>query len=282
MNILSLQSWVAYGHVGNAAAMFPLQRLGAEVWAVHTVQFSNHTGYPDKAGEVFDAATISALVGGITRRGVFGRCDGVLSGYLGGPAIAAAVLGAVREVKAANPAALYCCDPVLGDTGRGLYVHADLADFFRNHALPAADIATPNAFELSFLTGMDCHTLAAAKQALARLQAMGPRIVLLSGLRTEATGADSLDLLVGEAGRFHLLRTPLLPIAVNGAGDVLAALFLFHLLASGSAAAALEAAASSLFGVIRRTAESDSRELALIAAQEEFVNPSRRFATQAC
>ena len=282
MNILSLQSWVAYGHVGNAAAMFPLQRLGAEVWAVHTVQFSNHTGYPDKAGEVFEADAISALVGGIARRDVLGGCDGVLSGYLGGPAIGAVVLGAARQVKAANPAALYCCDPVLGDAGRGLYVHADLPDFFRNHALPAADIATPNAFELSCLTGMDCRTLAAAKQALSRLQVMGPRTVLVSGFRTEATPADSLDLLVGEAGDFHLLRTPLLPIAVNGAGDVLAALFLFHRLASGSAASALEAAASSLFGVIRRTAESGSRELALIAAQEEFVRPSRRFATLAC
>jgi pyridoxine kinase len=282
VNVLSLQSWVAYGHVGNAAAVFPLQRLGAEVWAVHTVQFSNHTGYGDWTGEVFDAATIGSLIEGIARRGVLGTCDAVLSGYLGGPAIGAAVLGAARQVKAANPRALYCCDPVIGDAGRGVYVQADIPEFFRAQALPAADIAVPNPFELALLAGTDCATLAGAKEAIGRLQAMGPRIVLVSGLRTEATPADAVDLLVGEAGAFHLLRTPLLPIAVNGAGDVLAALFLFHRMAAGAARAALEAAAASLFGLIRCTAEMGARELQIIAAQEEIVRPSRRFRAFPC
>jgi len=282
VNILSLQSWVAYGHVGNAAAVFPLQRLGAEVWAVHTVQFSNHTGYGDWTGEVFGAATIAALIEGIARRGAFARCDAVLSGYLGGPAIGAAVLGAVERAKAENPRALYCCDPVIGDSGRGVYVAAGIPEFLAEKALPASDIALPNPFELSLLTGMECGTLAEAKRAVARLQAMGPRTVLVSGLRTEATPADALDLLVGEDGAFHLLRTPLVPLAVNGAGDVLAALFLFHLLARSGAAPSLEAAASSLFGLIRRTAEAGERELAIVAAQEEFVRPTRRFAALAC
>ncbi len=282
MNILSLQSWVAYGHVGNAAAVFPLQRLGAEVWAVHTVQFSNHTGYGDWSGEVFGAAMIAALVEGIARRGAFACCDAVLSGYLGGAAIGEAVLAAVAKAKAANPHALYCCDPVIGDSGRGVYVAAEIPAFLAARALPAADIALPNPFELSSLTGMPCGTLAEAKRAVARLQEMGPRTVLVSGLRTEATPADWLDLLVGEGGAFHLLRTPLLPVAVNGAGDVLAALFLFHCLAGGVAARALEAAASSLFGLIRRTAEAGERELAIVAAQEEFVRPTRRFTAVAC
>ena len=281
VNILSLQSWVSYGHVGNAAAMFPLQRLGAEVWGVHTVQFSNHTGYGDWAGNVFDGRAISSLVGGIARRGVLGTCDGVLSGYLGGTDIGDAVLGAVRQVKEANPHALYCCDPVIGDAGR-VYVRAGIPEFLRGKALPAANIAAPNAFELSLLSGCRCATLAEVKEAIGRVQAMGPHTVLVSGLRTEATPADAVDLVVGEAGAFHLLRTPLLPIAVNGAGDVLAALFLHHRLATGTARPALERAASSLFGVIRRTVEEGTQELEIIAAQEEFVLPSRRFTALPC
>ncbi|HWA81544.1 MAG TPA: pyridoxal kinase PdxY [Acetobacteraceae bacterium] len=282
MNILSLQSWVAYGHVGNAAAIFPLQRLGAEVWAVHTVQFSNHTGYSDWTGEVFGAAMISALVEGIAKRGAFAHCDAVLSGYLGARAVGEAVLGAVAKAKAANPRALYCCDPVIGDSDGGVYVAAEIPGFFRTQALPASDIALPNPFELSLLTGMPCGTLREAKQALTRLQSMGPRIVLVSGLRTEATPADALDLLVGERDTFHLLRTPLLPIAVNGAGDVLAALFLFHFLSTGVARRALETAASSLYGLIRRTAEAGARELTLVAAQQEFVCPTWPFTALAC
>ncbi|MDA8048885.1 MAG: pyridoxal kinase PdxY [Rhodospirillales bacterium] len=281
MNILSLQSWVAYGHVGNAAAMFPLQRLGVEVWAVHTVQFSNHTGYGDWAGDVFDGPAISALVSGIARRGALGACDAVLSGYLGGPDIGRAVLGAVRQVKSANPRALYCCDPVIGDAGR-VYVRAGIAELLRTEALPAADIAVPNSFELTLLSESACTTLSEAKSAVARLQAMGPRTVLVSGLRTEGTPVDALDLLVGEDGAFHLLRTPVLPVMVNGAGDVLAALFLYHRLATGTAPTALERAAASLFGVIRRTAEQGARELEIIAAQEEFVRPTRRFAALPC
>lgn len=281
MNILSLQSWVSYGHVGNAAAMFPLQRLGAEVWAVHTVQFSNHTGYGDWEGNVFAGAAISELVAGIARRGVLPACDAVLSGYLGGTDTAGAVLRAVLDVKRANASALYCCDPVIGDEGT-VYVRAGIPEFLRARLLPVSDIATPNSFELSLLTGDTCTTLAAAKQAVMRLHAAGPRTVLVSSLCTEATPADALDVLVSEGHSFHLLRTPLLPITLSGAGDMLAALFLYHRLKSGDARAALERACSSLFGVIRRTAEQGAGELAMIAAQEELVCPSREFIAEPC
>ena len=128
MNILSIQSHVAYGHVGNAAAAFALQRLGIEVWPIHTVQFSNHTGYGSWRGRAFDADTIRELIQGIGERGVLGRCDGVLSGYLGSAEIGIAVLDAVARVRAANPRARYCCDPVIGDVGRGVFVHPGVAD----------------------------------------------------------------------------------------------------------------------------------------------------------
>ena len=144
MNILSIQSHVVYGHVGNSSAVFPMQRLGHEVWPIHTVQFSNHTGYGAWTGRVFDAGLITELAQGIAERGVLGQCDGVLSGYMGLAETGAAILDVVAQVKAANPSARYCCDPVIGDVGRDIYVRPGIPEFMRDHALPAADIVTPN------------------------------------------------------------------------------------------------------------------------------------------
>jgi pyridoxine kinase len=275
MQILSVQSWVTYGHVGNTSAMFPLQRLGAEVWAINTVQFSNHTGYGAWTGAVYDGQSVRALVDGIAARGVLAGCDAMLSGYMGDLGIAEAVLETAARLRAANPGSLYCCDPVIGDTGRGVYVRPGIAEFLRARAVPAADILTPNQFELEHLSGQRIATLAQAKQAAASLR--GPRCVLVTSLRTQETPQDEIDMLVAEDGAFHLLRTPLLAIAANGAGDAIAALFLLHRLRSGSAAQALEAAGSSVFGLLRRTAEAGSLELLTIAAQQEFVAPSRMF-----
>ena len=281
MNILSIQSWVSYGHVGNASAVFPLQRLGAEVWSINTVQFSNHTGYGDWTGQVYTGAMVRDLVDGIGARGALSRCDAVLSGYMGDAGIGSAILHAVETVRAANPAAVYCCDPVIGDFDTGVYVREGIEDFMRESALPQADIATPNRFELERLTGIDCATMDAVKRAAARLQAMmrpdGLRCVLLTSLATETTPGDHIDMLAAEGTAFWLLRTPRLPVSVNGAGDAIAALFLFHRLRGGSAVAALEAAGSSVHGLLRRTAEAGSREIAMVAAQDEFVTPTEVF-----
>jgi len=286
MNILSIQSWVAYGHVGNASAMFPLQRLGAEVWAINTVQFSNHTGYGHWTGDVFSGAQVRALVDGVAARGVLGTCDAVLSGYVGDAGIGEAILDAVARVRGANPSAVYCCDPVIGDDRDGVYVRPGIAEMLRDRMLPAADIATPNRFELDMLTGTACHTLDQAKASVAQVASMlhpgGPRCVLLTSLRTETTPDDATDMLVSEAGRFHLLRTPLLKLDVNGAGDAVAALFLFHRLRSGSEVIALEAAGSAIYGVLRLTEAAGSSEILTVAAQEEFVAPGTRLLAQPC
>jgi pyridoxine kinase len=286
LNILSIQSWVSYGHVGNAAAVFPLQRLGAEVWPIHTVQFSNHPGHGTWQGQVFEPALIRALVDGIAARGALASCDAVLSGYLGRAGAGEAVLAAAEQVRSANSAALYCCDPVIGDAERGIYVAADLAAFIRDHALPQADIATPNPFELAWLTGMPCQSLDGARGAMARLagamRAAGPRAVLLTGLRSEQTPVGCLDTLALEGEDAFLLRTPELNTRVHGAGDVLAALFLYHRLAAGAAKPALESSVSALFGVLRRTAEAGAPELLIVEAQEELVAPSQRFTALPC
>ena len=286
MNILSIQSWVAYGHVGNASAVFPLQRLGAEVWAINTVQFSNHTGYGAWTGQVFTGDAVRELVDGIAARGVLPSCAAVLSGYVGDPGIGEAVLDATARVRAANRLALYCCDPVIGDEGRGVFVRPGIPEFMRDRALPAADLLTPNHFELEWLAGRRCATLDQAKAAAATLrEAMppgGPRTVLVTSLRVEDPPADAVDLLaVDDAGAFRL-RTPLLPVSVNGAGDAIAALFLFHRLREGHARAALAAAGSATYGLLRRTAEAGSREVLLVAAQDEFVSPTRLFTAEPC
>src|SRR3984885_9910602 len=200
MNILSIQSWVAYGHVGNASAVFPLQRLGAEVWSINTVQFSNHTGYGHWTGQVYSGDSVRELVDGIAARDVLKHCDAVLSGYMGDAAIGHAILHAVERVRAVNPNVVYCCDPVIGDTDTGVYVRPGIEEFLCDRALPQADIATPNRFEVERLTGLDCATMDMAKQAVTRLaegmRAGGPRCVLMTSLETETTPGDQLDMMV--------------------------------------------------------------------------------------
>jgi len=277
MNILSIQSHVAYGHVGNASAVFPMQRLGCEVWPIHTVQFSNHTGYGDWTGRVFDGPAIEELVDGIAARGVLGRCDGILSGYMGSSDIGNAILSTVGRVREANPATLYACDPVIGDVGRGVFVRPGIPEFMRDHAVPAADLITPNQFELEYLSQMETPTLAAAKDAITRIHALGPRVVLVTSLHTQDTPPDAIDMLAGEDGAYWRVRTPKLTVSVNGAGDAISALFFVHYLRTRRADTALAEAAASIYGLLHRTEAAGSREILTVAAQDEFVAPSRKF-----
>jgi pyridoxine kinase len=276
--ILSIQSWVAYGHVGNAAALFPLQRLGAEVLAIHTVQFSNHTGYANWTGRAFDGAHIETLIQGIEARGKLPDLDAVLSGYVGGPDIAASVLNSVLRVRAANPRALWCCDPVLGDDNRGLYVNPAVAGWLRDHAVTQADILTPNRFELAWLTGQATETRHQIRRAVtalqARMRAEGPRLVLVTSLPVDA---ERIGLLAASPREHWLLASPRLDFAPSGAGDLIAALFLFHILAGAPLDLALSRAGSALHAVLRATYRTGAHELAIIAAQDAFAAPEPVF-----
>jgi pyridoxine kinase len=275
MNVLSIQSHVAYGHVGNSAAVFALQRLGIEVWPVHTVQFSNHTAYETFRGRAFDAGLIRDVVRGLGERGALARCDAVLSGYMGSAEIGEAILDAVAEVKRANPKAVYCCDPVIGDAQQGAFVPEDIADFIVNRAVPAADIVTPNHFELDRIAGRRTRTLDEALATVGELRVRGPATVLVTSLAVDDTPQDAVDVLACDANGRYRLRTPRLKVAANGAGDLIAALFLAHRLRSGSAGEALSRAASSVFGVLACAGETG--EMPLIEAQDELVNPRRTF-----
>lgn len=281
-NILSIQSHVAYGHVGNASATFPMQLLGCEVWPIHTVQFSNHTGYGQWRGQVFGAEHIRDVVEGVAERGVLPSCDGALSGYMGDASIGEAILDAVARVRAANPKALYCCDPVMGDVGRGFFVRPGIPEFMKERAVPAADAITPNQFELEYLAGRPVETLAHALEAAAIVRRMGPRVVLVTSFEDADAPEGAIGMLATTDDGAWLVRTPRLPLspAPNGAGDCVAALFLVHLLKDGDAAAALEETAAAIYAVFEATHAAGARELQLVAAQDEIKRPSRRFACE--
>ena len=277
LNILSIQSSVAFGHVGNSAAVFPLQRIGVEVWPVNTVHFSNHTGYGTWRGIVLPVDAVAEVIQGIEERQVLARCNGVLSGYMGDASLGRIVLEAVAKVRFANPDAAYCCDPVMGDIGRGFFVRPGIPEFMKDHAIPAATIVTPNQFELEYLANLQINDLASALRAVDVIMARGPRVILVTSLRRQDEADDRIGVLAVDANEAHLIETPLLPLNVNGAGDMTAALFFAHWLRIGSIKEALELTIASVFEVLETTARSGEREMQLIEAQECLANPERRF-----
>jgi pyridoxine kinase len=270
--VLSVQSWVACGNVGNTAALFPLQRLGCETWSLNTVAFSNHTGYERWRGTTVPANEIATLFEGIAELGVLPRCDAVLSGYLGEVETGPVLLDIVARVKQANPRALFCCDPVMGDTGLGYYVRSGIPEFFRDRALALADVVTPNRFELEWLSGGPVRSLAEAADATGALRRCGPGIVLATSLETEL---DRVAAVAAGPEGVWTAETPRLPIEATGCGDAVAALFLGWLLKGKPVPEALAATIAAIYGVIEVTLHSGGGELALIAAQDELVSPSR-------
>jgi pyridoxine kinase len=269
MRVLSIQSHVAYGYVGNRAATFPLQRLGHEVWAVNTVEFSNHTGYGAWKGRVAAPDQVRDVVAGIAERGALSTCDAVLTGYLGDAALGEVVLDAVAMVRKANPRAVWCCDPVIGDTDRQVYVRPGIPEFFRDRIVAQSDILTPNHFELEWLSG----------RKVATLDGQNPSIVLVTSLRRRDAPAGTIEMLALTREAAWLVSTPELafPIAPNGTGDAVAALFLAQWHAHRDVGRALEEVAASIYAVLEATLASGERELRLVTAQDMLVSPPRRF-----
>lgn len=272
-SILSVQSHVAYGYVGNRAAVFPLQRMGFDVIAVNTVQFSNHTGYGAWQGEVFTPEHIAAVLEGVGKLDGFAETRAALSGYLGDARLGRVVLGEVERLRARRPDLVYCCDPVMGDVGRGFFVRPGIPEFFRDEVLPRASILTPNQFELEYLADCRIDTLASALLACDRLHGRGVGTVLVTSLEHDATPAGHVQMLVSDvaAGR-HLATTPKLALEPmpNGSGDCTAALYCGATLKGHAAPEALGRIAAAIFAVFQATEAAGTRELALIAAQDAF------------
>lgn len=277
MKILSIQSAVAYGHVGNSAAVFPLQRIGVEVLPVYTVNFSNHTGYGAWRGPLIAPDDVREVIAGVEDRGVFGEIDAVLSGYQGGEGIADVIIETVARVKAANPRAIYACDPVMGNAKSGCFVAPAIPVLLRDRVVPVADLITPNQFELGYLTGTDPHDLASTLESVDRARALGPRTVLVTSVERPDRDDGTLEMLAVDDEGAWLVATPQLPFKANGSGDVTAALFTAHYLETGSAADALARTTSSVFGLLEQTFASGSRELQLVEAQQHYAHPRMEF-----
>lgn len=272
--ILSIQSHVAFGHVGNAAAVFPLQRLGFEVIPINTVQFSNHTGYGEWTGQVFTADHIQDIFNGLERRGVFQNIDAVLTGYLGAPQLGEAILDVIQTRL--PPHVLWLCDPVMGDVDRGLFVRDGIPDFFKSRALKRANIITPNQFELEYLADKKIETHEDARAACKIIHDSGPEVILLTSFIHKDAAADEIQMIASHKdGRQYVVTTPRLSLnpAPNGAGDFTAALFLARHLMGDDLKTALSMTAGAVFALFEETMRAGTRELALIKAQKQYTNP---------
>ncbi|HTN55783.1 MAG TPA: pyridoxal kinase PdxY [Microbacterium sp.] len=277
MKILSIQSAVAYGHVGNSAAVFPLQRIGVEVLPVHTVNFSNHTGYGAWRGPMIDPSDVREVITGVEERGMLPQIDAVLSGYQGGEGIGDVIIDAVARVKAANPGAVYACDPVMGNAKSGCFVAPAIPDLLRDRVVPVADIITPNQFELGYLTGTSPDTVQSTLASVDAAMAMGPSTVLVTSVERPDREEGTIEMLAADRTGAWLVATPHLPMKANGSGDVTAALFTAHYVSTGDARTALERTVSSVFDLLQLTLDSGDRELQLIQAQETYAHPRLQF-----
>ncbi|WP_099332052.1 pyridoxal kinase PdxY [Actinomyces minihominis] len=277
MRILSIQSAVAYGHVGNSAAVFPLQRMGHEVMPVNTVLFSNHTGYGHWKGPMMSGQNVRDVVEGVDARGGLNDTALVLSGYQGGNDIGDAILDSVKLTKERNPEAVYACDPVLGSALKGCFVSTEVQELVRDRVVPQADIITPNQFELGFLTGTDPHTLEETLDSVAAVRALGPTTVLVTSVARPDAPDNTIEMLAVSDEGAWLVQTPLLDFHPSGSGDVTAALFASTLVETGSVAEALARTAASIFELVEATYRAGSTELLLVEAQEAFVNPRYSF-----
>ncbi len=266
--VLSIQSSVAHGHVGNSAAVFALQRLGRDVMRIDTVRFSNHPAHGGFTGGPATAEEIDTLVAGLAERGFLSQCGALLSGYLGTAVNGQAVAQSVERLRKTVPGALYACDPVMGDDPKGLFVATDIPDVMRDLLVPAADIVTPNRFELETLAGMPCDSLDSVLAAARELLERGPRLVVVTGLLFDPRIVESLAVTRAAAWR---VRQPRIQAPAFGAGDTFAAIYLGRYLETPDPARALSLSAASVAEILAKT----QGELALIPAQSAISAPQR-------
>jgi|SRR5215211_797138 len=281
MSVISIQSQVAFGHVGNSAAVFPMQMHGIDVTAVPTTLLSNRPGYPSIRGRVLDAELVADLLRGIWERGAVDSSDMILSGYLGTGEIAAVVADFVARAKTRNPKLTYCCDPVLGDRDRGLFVAADIPPLVRDRLCPLASIITPNHFEFEWLCGARATTPAQLIGAAQTLMARGPSTVVVTSAELEDTPDGEIETVAiersSEGIKVWRVRTPKLPISPSGTGDLFAALLVAARVRGSDTPDALGHAVSAIFAVLERTAARGTEEMRIVESAELLVRPARRF-----
>ncbi len=277
MSVISIQSQVAYGHVGNSAAVFPMQMHGIDVIAVPTTLLSNRPGYPTIRGQVLDAKLVADLLLGIEERGAVDTCRMILSGYLGSREIAETVADFVQRAKARNAGLIYACDPVLGDRDRGLFVKADIPPLVRDRLCPLADIITPNHFEFEWLCAATSGTIDAVIARARALIARGPATVVITSAELADTQHGQIDTVAIERDAAFRVSAPKLAISPSGTGDLFAALLVAARPRGLDIRDALSHAASATFAVLERTAERGTEEMRILEAASLLANPIRRF-----
>lgn len=277
MNVISIQSQVAWGHVGNSAAVFSMQMHGIDVTAVPTTLLSNRPGYPTIRGRMLEAQLVTDLLLGIEERGAVDNAQMIVSGYLGLPETAGVVADFVARAKSGKPELIYCCDTVLGDRDRGMFVHADIPPLVRDRLVPLADIVTPNHFEFEYLAGTKASTTAQLVEAARALIARGPSTVVVTSAELSDTPGDEIETVAVERAKAWRVRTPRLSITPNGTGDLFAALFASARVRQQDTAEALSHAASAIFAVLERTAARGTQEMRIVESGASLVHPPRRF-----
>jgi pyridoxine kinase len=277
MNVISIQSQVAYGHVGNSAAVFAMQMHGIDVIAVPTTLLSNRPGYPTMRGQILDAELVAEVLVGIEERGAVDACQMILSGYLGSPDIAEVVADFVQRAKTRNPHLIYCCDPVLGDRDRGLFVKAGIPLLVRDRLCPLADLITPNHFELEWLCAATARTIDQVIGHARALSARGPSAIIVTSAELADTQEGQIEMLAIERAAAWRVRTPKLPISPSGTGDLFASLLVSARVRGSDIREALVHAASATFAVLERTAARGTEEMRIVEAAALLVHPLRRF-----
>jgi len=274
MNVLSIQSQVVYGHVGNSAAAFVLQRQGHAVWQVPTVLFSNHLGKPTFRGRDVPAEQARDLVEGLKELGYLDDVDMLLTGYLGTPDTARLAAELAHLIRAQNPQAIFACDPVMGDDDE-LYVKPDLADTIAEELIQAADVLLPNVFELGRLTGRIVKDEASAVDAARALQEQtGVKLVIATGVPTTSTDRIAALALTGQD--VHRAEAARRKLRVSGTGDTFSALFNGHYVTSRDAAKSLDFAMKAMEVICTATSEADADELLIVQTQNQWAEVGSR------
>jgi pyridoxine kinase len=284
--VLSIQSHVVHGYVGNKAAVFPLQLLGFDVDVVNSVHFSNHTGYAAFKGDVLQGHQLLGILNGLNGNGLLKSVGHVLTGYIGSESFLNAVLSVVTEIRNDHPCR-FVCDPVLGDGGK-FYVPQELVQVYRDKVIPMADVVTPNQFEVEQLTGVEIHQLEDAKRACDILHDMGPSLVFITSM---VLSPDVITILAShrvDTTTTHVwsIESPLVDGHFTGTGDLCASLLLGHTaLNPDDLAGVMEKVSSTMHAVIQRThAQHDgsvaSRELKLVQSKGDIENPTILFSAK--
>lgn len=286
--VLTMQSHVAYGFVGNTAAVFPLQLMGFTPIVINTVQFSNHTGHPTFRGDVFSKEHLQSVILGLRERNLLPKIEGLLTGYLGDVQTGEIVLELAKEIKSLNPNALWCCDPVLGDTGTGVYVRPEIQGFMKERMLNGmADITTPNLFELELISGQKINSIEEAITVSRKTFCdNGCPAVCVTSLRTPDIDDNQIGTLAVTPTQAWIVKTPFIKMksednqeiqtAVSGQGDVFTAVAFGTYLKTLSLKQALEQAVSVLYMLVKN-APFGSLDLPLVDERKQILNPEIRF-----